>query len=63
MIVNGKEMNVEEITPEQLIQKLGLNCDNVVVEVDRKILSKDELTTVVLDGRERVEIIGFIGGG
>ncbi|MCY6356857.1 sulfur carrier protein ThiS [Clostridium sp. ZS2-4] len=64
MIINGKEMNFDEgITMEELLKKLNLNMDKVVVEVNLEIIAKEKYYEFILNQEDKVEIISFVGGG
>ncbi|MCM1988179.1 sulfur carrier protein ThiS [Oceanirhabdus seepicola] len=63
MIINGKEKVYSNILLKDLINELNLVADQVVVEVDEKIIPKESFEELMLDGREKIEIVGFIGGG
>lgn len=64
MIVNGKEMNFEEnITIDELLNKLNLSKDKVVVELNLEIISKEEYSTRLINHEDKIEIVSFVGGG
>ncbi|MDK2920190.1 MAG: sulfur carrier protein [Candidatus Petromonas sp.] len=64
MLINGKEMNFDEnITIEKLLEKLNLNRDKVVVEVNFKIVPKEKYAEHILNHEDKIEIISFVGGG
>lgn len=64
MIINGKDMNFKEgVTIEELLEKLDLDMDKVVVEVNLEIIAKEKYYEFVLDEEDKVEIISFVGGG
>lgn len=64
MQINGKSMDIENnITVEDLISKLNLNKDKLVVEVNLSIVYKDNYSTFHLNENDKVEIISFVGGG
>lgn len=64
MIVNGNEMKFTEgLTVASLVDDLGLNPNQVVVEVDLEIIERDEYTVKKLSSDSKVEIIRFVGGG
>ncbi len=63
MIINGKKKVYSNILLKDLINELNLVADQVVVEVDEKIIPKESFEDLMLDGREKIEIVGFIGGG
>ncbi|ARE89683.1 sulfur carrier protein ThiS [Clostridium formicaceticum] len=64
MIINGKEMDLPEgITIVELLEKLHLHKDRVVVEVNYEIVAKEQYTETILNGGDQVEIVSFVGGG
>lgn len=64
MIVNGKEMNFTDgITALELLNKLEIDPNKVVVEVDLEIIDKNEYGEKKLSSDSKVEIIRFVGGG
>ncbi len=63
MIVNGEEMNFENITILQLLDNLSLDMNKVVVEVNLEIVSKECYSEYLLDKEDKIEIISFVGGG
>lgn len=63
MIVNGKDMNFENITILRLLENLNLDMNKVVVEVNLDIVSKEDYTEYLLNKEDKVEIISFVGGG
>lgn len=63
MIVNGKERAFECITVNELLMEYDLSAEEVVVERNGEILKKESYSEVVLDKKDKIEIVGFIGGG
>lgn len=64
MKVNGKEMNLEDgITIDELLSKIKINKDRVVVEVDGVIVIKDEFSSFKLKENNIIEVVSFVGGG
>ncbi len=62
--VNGKIKDYENsITIESLILQEGYKKDIVVVEVNEKIIKKNEYGTYMLEDGDKVEILKFVGGG
>lgn len=62
--VNGKIKEYENsITIESLILQEGYKKDIVVVEVNEKIIKKNEYETYMLEDGDKVEILKFVGGG
>lgn len=63
MIINGEEVELKSLSLKELLRSYELNEDNVVVEVDMKIIDKSLYGETILDKSSRVEIIAFVGGG
>lgn len=64
MIINGEEKDFEiGITIEDLLKKLNIDAERIVIEVDLEIIPKDEFKTKKLGSESKVELIRFVGGG
>jgi sulfur carrier protein len=64
LTVNGKPKNFfAPLNVEQLLEKLKLNRDQVVVELNREILTADKYIDIELQDDDTLEIIQFVGGG
>ncbi|GAA0116641.1 sulfur carrier protein ThiS [Clostridium senegalense] len=63
MLVNGKEKNYESFSVSEMIKDLDLNADKIVVELNLKILPKEEYDKTVLKEDDKIEIVAFVGGG
>lgn len=64
MIINGEERDFKDgITIDEMLIELDINKDNVVVEVNFEIVSKEEFIDRVLNKGDKVEIVAFVGGG
>ena len=63
MIINGKKYDYKDITVEEMIKRLNLDKDKMVVEVNLNIIPKEEFNTTTLREEDKVEIVAFIGGG
>lgn len=64
MIINGKEMQIETpINISQLLSKLELDPKTVVVEVNMEIVQKVTYDGRLLNEKDRIEIVSFLGGG
>lgn len=62
--VNGRMRSAEAgCTVADLLDDLGLDGRLVVVEVNRQIVRRDEISDVELHEGDRVEIVQFVGGG
>lgn len=47
----------------ELLDELELDRRAVVVEVNRRIVPRDEVEDVTLEPEDRVELVRFVGGG
>ena len=64
MRVNGNEISNENIhTISELLQNFGLNENRVVIELNGKIIIKEEFNKVNLNENDTIEVISFVGGG
>ena len=64
MIVNGEQMNFDsELTVDGLLNELDLVSERVVVEINMDIVDKNQYASRILDQRDTIEIVGFVGGG
>lgn len=48
---------------EQLLSQLELKRDQVVVELNREILTADKYIDIQLKGGDTLEMVQFVGGG
>lgn len=63
MIINGdKKDYLSEITIKELIGKLNLSENKIVVEVDGEVISRENYSKK-LNENSKVEIVSFVGGG
>lgn len=64
MIVNGKEMKYEHgMNIADLLKKLNLDKEKVVVEINFEIVTKEKFDDRIIKSDDKIEIVGFIGGG
>ncbi|MEN6621628.1 MAG: thiamine phosphate synthase [Smithella sp.] len=63
--INGKEELISENSPtlQELIINRGLLPQKVVVEVNLKIIPREQWPNIQLQNNDHVEIISFVGGG
>ena len=62
--VNGESREfTEDLSLEELIQKLGVRKETVVAEVNRKIIQAAQRGDCRLSEGDQVELIQFVGGG
>ncbi|MEA3362139.1 MAG: sulfur carrier protein ThiS [Thermodesulfobacteriota bacterium] len=64
LIINGKTTEYQDnLTVQQLLQKLKLSPDQVVVELNRQILSPNIHVKTELKSEDTIELVQFVGGG
>lgn len=64
LLVNGEILEFDsELNINKLLLELKLFPERVVVEVNMNIISKEHYETTLLDNRDTIEIVGFVGGG
>ncbi len=64
MKVNGSEINFKNINNIiELLDKLKVNKDRVVIELNGVIVSKEDFSNVNLNEDDTIEVISFVGGG
>lgn len=62
--VNGKPFETAEgKNILQLIERLNLDVNRVVVELNREIIPRSSFSKVTLKSDDRVEVLNFVGGG
>ncbi|MCR6106240.1 sulfur carrier protein ThiS [Salipaludibacillus agaradhaerens] len=62
--INGKEEELPGgMTAEELLDYLQLSNKQVVIELNRSILTTNERETTVISEQDVIEIVQFVGGG
>lgn len=62
--LNGKPYQTDELKNiSQLLERLELNPQFVVVELNRNILTSDIFSNTEISHGDTVEIVQFVGGG
>ncbi|WP_078577180.1 sulfur carrier protein ThiS [Salipaludibacillus agaradhaerens] len=62
--INGKEEELPRgMTAEELLDYLKLSNKQVVIELNRSILTTNERETTVISEQDVIEIVQFVGGG
>lgn len=63
MLINGEKKDYPSgITIKELIEKLNLSENKIVVEVDGEIIPRENYSKE-LNENSKVEIVSFVGGG
>ncbi len=62
--LNGLEISLSRAaTLAQFLSEQQLELDVVVVEYNGRIINKSELTAIVLEDQDEIEVLRFVGGG
>ena len=62
--LNGKAHSLSEgVNIDSLLEELSIPKGKVAIELNRKVLHKENYTKTVLKNNDQVEIVTFIGGG
>jgi thiamine biosynthesis protein ThiS len=64
IVVNGEQRLLPgPASASDLLQHLGLDPRTVVVELNRKIIRRPQLSETALSDGDTVELVHFVGGG
>jgi sulfur carrier protein len=63
IMVNGKEIETDLTTMDQLIHHYGLKEEHVVAEVNGEIVDRVEWKKYELKPGLKIELVHFVGGG
>jgi thiamine biosynthesis protein ThiS len=64
ILVNGEPRRLDgPATASDLLQHLGLDPRMVVVELNRRIVRRPQLSDTALADGDAVELVHFVGGG
>ena len=62
--VNGKEVEIKEnSTIQDFIEERQVTGTMFVIEKNLKIIQKDEYATENISDGDKIELVGFFGGG
>jgi sulfur carrier protein len=64
LVVNGERREFEKnTTVARLLEQMGTPLERVAVELNLRILDKQDYSSTILNDEDRLEIINFVGGG
>ncbi|MCG3197368.1 MAG: sulfur carrier protein ThiS [Candidatus Omnitrophica bacterium] len=64
LTINGKSEAVESVrTLADLLARLNLDQRQVVVELNERIIRRNDVEGTLLSNEDRLEILRFVGGG
>jgi len=62
--VNGKILSITKNSSlNDLLIRLKIPINKVAIELNKKIVDKKKMKNVILDTKDNLEIVHFIGGG
>ena len=62
--LNGKKINISsKLTMFDVLKKYKINEKKVAIELNGKILPKNNLKKKMIKNLDKIEIVQFIGGG
>lgn len=64
ILINGKKFFSEtDLTISEFLKKNNISENNIVVEINKEIITKNLWETYKLNNNDKVEIITAVGGG
>jgi len=66
LTINGVEKQFPDGLPQtltELLKELNINAATIVVEIDGKIIAKEDFAKAPLSSGQSIELIRFVGGG
>ena len=64
LIINGRKKEYQgKMTVQQLLQRLEISPDQVVIELNRSILVLEKHGSTELNNGDTIELVQFVGGG
>lgn len=64
VVLNGKVEKLEkEMNLSAFLLARGLNPDAVIVECNHNIVKKQEWEKIILQDKDSLEVLNFVGGG
>lgn len=62
--INSKDIDfIENESLYDLLKRTNFNPDHVAVEVDEKLVKRNEFKDYILEDNSKVEVFSFVGGG
>ncbi|MEZ3503797.1 MAG: sulfur carrier protein ThiS [Lachnospiraceae bacterium] len=61
--VNGKELQIREITLREYLKQEGYETSRIAVECNGSIVPKEEYAKKILRDGDALEVVSFVGGG
>ena len=62
--INGKYLIIsQKTTIHDLINTTNFSIDKIAIEINKKIIDKKKVKKTILNNKDVIEIVHFIGGG
>jgi sulfur carrier protein len=63
LTINGESRALTAETVSDLVEQLGMKADRVAIELNRKIVPREQWIQTRLNDGDQLEIVHFVGGG
>jgi len=62
--INGDSREFDaELPLDELVKKLSLPAERIAIELNQKVIARNEWPATVVKDADRLEIVHFVGGG
>lgn len=61
--VNGKEKDIAGQNLLEYLEETGYRPERVVVERNLDILAREDLSNIIIEDEDTIEVLEFMGGG
>ena len=64
ILINGETKDLPEgVTLSQMIERLSLPPRRMAIELNKRVIRRQDWETTKLEERDAIEIVHFVGGG
>ncbi|TQR33859.1 thiamine biosynthesis protein ThiS [Campylobacter sp. MIT 99-7217] len=63
MVINGQKFELKELKFKDFLNEKGYKIDFIALELNGKIVPKNEFENLVFKENDKAEIVSFVGGG
>lgn len=61
--INGKIEKISAISLLDYLEKNKYRIDRIVIEYNGEIIKKDKFSKIMIQDKDRIEIVSLVGGG
>lgn len=61
--INGQDTKFSDISLKELLEKCNFDSEKVAVELNEEIISKKDFDKIKIKDNDKIEVVGFVGGG